>query len=78
MEARYTKHAYKRMQERGLQHYHGFIRDIVEKSKDMLSEKPLLMHVGNIAIVASKEESPKVITVWEANKDGNKESEYAY
>lgn len=68
MEMKYTMHAHKRLQERGLQHYHGFIRDVVKKSKNILSEKPLLMRVGNLAIVVSKEETPKVITVWEAEK----------
>ena len=60
----YTKHAYKRLQERGLMPYHREIHKIVRNVESMLTKKGILLRVGNIAVVAAKDEQPKIITVW--------------
>ena len=60
----YTKHAVRRMQERGLLPYQKYIDDIIKKCEHILNEESIVLRVGNIAVVAAKDEEPKVITVW--------------
>ena len=68
MDMVYTKHAKRRLEERGLTDYHNTICNIISKARYMLNEYPVCLKVGNLAVVAAEEESPKVITVWETEK----------
>lgn len=62
----YTKHAIKRMKERGLYNKQTdqVVRVALKKVYTILSEKSLEFKHGNLSIVAAKHGRPVVVTVW--------------